>query len=143
MPPDGSDPSTWFNIPVRPLGSTPRFIDPFVKYGGDGARIRVIFPDRGLLNRLNPNGLYVMATSAGNDGEKQLSPFLLGPCRLYGDTTSKTMENAWQYSKVYRHHVGTDGEPTPEYFEWARNGFAASEAVRHPMGKEAKAAFYW
>ena len=141
MTPPGTDPSTWFNIPPRPPAT---FCDPFLKYGGKDARIRVIFPVPKKLQS-NPNGLYVFPTSRGKEGEKQLSPFNLGPCRLYGSLRAKRMENAWQYSKVWPRHVGEDGEPTAEYFEWARKGWSSWKAERYPMGKAADrtAAFHW
>lgn len=126
-----TDPATWFE-----------FEDHFWRYGGKDARLRIIPVVRKNLQS-NPNGLYVNATSSGNDGEKQLSPFFLGPCRLYGDTTAKRMENAWQFSKVYPQHVGSDGRPTAQYFAWASAGWASSEPQRHPMGKEARDAFHW
>jgi hypothetical protein len=34
--------------------------------------------------------------------------------------------------------VGEDGFPTPEYFEWAKEGWANPKANRFPMGKGAK-----
>lgn len=131
--------SAWFDVgtPAR------RFADPFVNYGGNDAWLRVIFPDTRKLKTRNPNGLYVFPVSRGKEGEKQLSPMRLGPCRLYGSLTAKKMENAWQFSKVYPQHVGTDGEPTSEYFQWARKGWSSWKAERHPMGEGAKAVFHW
>lgn len=131
MTPPDTNASTWFE-----------FEDPFWKYGGKKARLRVIPVVRKNLQS-NPNGHYVNCTSSGKEGEKQLSPFFPGPCQLYGSLTAKRMENAWQYSKVYRQHVDADGEPTAEYFEWARRGWSSWEAKRHPMGRDAKAAFHW
>jgi hypothetical protein len=46
-------------------------------------------------------------------------------------------------SKVYLEHVGADGGPSTEYFEWARKGFSSWKAERHSMGRDARAAFYW
>lgn len=73
---------------------------------------------------------------------RELSPFNLGPVEttlhLVYDTMpreSLNMENAWQFSKVYKKHVGPDGWPTPEYFEWAAAGFNDPVARRFPMGK--------
>lgn len=139
MIPPGTDPATWFNIPSRPPAP---FRDRFVNYGGKDARLRVIPVVRKNLQS-NPNGLYVNCTSSGNEDEKQLSPFYLGPCRLFGKTRAKKMENAWQFSKVYPQHVGADGGPSTEYFEWAGKGFSSWKAERHPMGRDARAAFYW
>ncbi len=47
------------------------------------------------------------------------------------------MENAWQFAKVYSKHVDAEGDPTDEYWEWARRGWADSFAHRYPMGKGA------
>ena len=135
---DGSDPSTWFDTgqPARKL------VNPILAFGGRGARIRVI-PVVRKKDQSDPNGLYVFCCIRGNEDERTLSPMYLGPCRLYGNFTSRKMESAWQYSKVYPQHVGADGGPTAEYFAWAKTGWAASVAARHPMGKDARAAFHW
>ena len=75
---------------------------------------------------------------------QQLSPFYLRNIPMYGGIVSSNMENAWQYSKVYAEHVGEDGEPTDEYFEWAKKGWASWKADRYPMGKGRKPEFsYW
>lgn len=129
-----TDASQWIDYGKPP--------EAFSNYGGNDARLRVI-PVVRKNRQSNPNGVYVNVTSSGNEDEKQLSPLFLGPCRLYGDATAKTMENAWQFSKVYPQHVGTDGQPTAEYFEWTKQGWSAWRAERYPMGKGAKAAFHW
>ena len=117
-----TDAATWFE-----------FEDHFWRHGGKGARLRVIPVVRKNVQS-NPNGFYVNATSSGNEDEKQLSPLFLGPCRLYGPHAAKRMEKAWQFSKVYPQHVGADGAPTAQYFEWASVGWASSEAQRHRYG---------
>lgn len=82
-------------------------------------------------------------TSHSTTITKQLSPFFLGPCKLYGNYYSKTVENAWQYAKVYRQYA-TDGEPNLDYFKWASKGWSSSYAVRYPMGKKARPMYsYW
>lgn len=95
--------------------------------------------------QIDPQGCFINCTSLGNTYQigHDLSPMFLGPCKLYGGHVSQTVENAWQYSKVYPKHVGSDGNPTPEYFEWAHDGWAQSRGCRHPMGKDAKASYYW
>lgn len=70
-------------------------------------------------------------TSRG-DEYRALSPFLLGPVPLYAGYWSRTMENAWQYAKVYPEH--TYGN----YWPWAFTGWNDPRAVRYPMGKGAK-----
>jgi hypothetical protein len=138
MTPDGSDPATWFNFgtPAR------NPVNPMWAYGGKDAQIRVTRP-LWKKDQTDPNGLYVFPSIRSKENDRQLSPMLLGSCRLYGNFTAKKMENAWQYSKVYPQHVGADGEPTAEYFQWARKGFSLWKAERHPMGDKARAAFYW
>lgn len=70
-----------------------------------------------------------------------LSPFNLGPCKLYdgaGVSHAKNVENLWQYCKLYACHADERGEPTDAYWRWARAGWSAERAVRYPMGKGAK-----
>lgn len=107
------------------------------------AKIIVIGPkDR---NRA-PKGATVINTtskSATNIGS-QLSPFLLGPCKLWGNLSAKNMENGWQYSKVYSQH--TDGKKIdmPNWLSWAKAGWKNPKAVRYPMGRGAAPEFsYW
>lgn len=74
---------------------------------------------------------------------RQLSPFLLGPCKLWGEYISQNMENGWQYSKVYR-IFDEDDEPNVRWYKWAREGWANPKAVRYPMGRGAKPEYsFW
>lgn len=82
------------------------------------------------------NIIYTVSTS--KNWSKGLSPFFLGPVKLYGDYVSQTVENAWQYTKVYYSQIDIEGEPTEEYWKWAKEGWANPKAVRYPMGKGAK-----
>lgn len=77
----------------------------------------------------------INTTSRSKNWSRGLSPFFLGPVKLYGKYVSKNVENGWQYSKVYSEHVGKNGMPTDEYFEWAQNGWREKRANRYPMGK--------
>lgn len=73
-----------------------------------------------------------------------LSPFFLGPVPLYKNYISKNVENGWQYAKVYKQHIDTNGNPTEQYFEWAKTGWENSFAMRYPMGKGARPEYsYW
>jgi hypothetical protein len=74
---------------------------------------------------------------------RALSPFVAGPVWLYGDEYAKNVENAWQFSKVYAKHTDDNGDPTPEYFAWARQGWADGYAHRFPMGKGAVPEYCW
>ena len=70
-------------------------------------------------------------TTHGTDW-RALSPMLLGPVPLYDQHTSRTMENAWQYAKVY------PGYDSLAYWPWALAGWDNLRAVRYPLGKGAK-----
>lgn len=77
-------------------------------------------------------------SSARSNWETDLSPFYLGPCDLYHKFVAKRMENAWQFAKVYAKHVGEDGNPTSDYWQWAVAGWTDEKAHRYPMGRGAK-----
>jgi hypothetical protein len=65
---------------------------------------------------------------------RPLSPMLLGPVPMYGGLWSRTMENAWQYSKAYPQHASGQ----LDWQRWARDGWDNPRGVRYPMGKGAK-----
>lgn len=90
-----------------------------------------------------PIGERVFVTSGSQDGNRTLSPFLLGPVPV-GTTLcwSQNVENAWQFSKVYPEH-DAGGYPTKEWFTWAQAGWNANWAKRYPMGKGAVPAYTW
>lgn len=94
-----------------------------------------------------PEGITTIdTTSRSNIWSRGLSPFFLGPVDLYGNYTSKNVENGWQFSKVYGHlnHLDFDLNPTKYYFEWAEKGWNDSFAHRYPMGHGIKPEFsYW
>ena len=85
----------------------------------------------------------VDVTTRSKDFGRRLSPMLLGPVNLPGGTSSLNVENAWQYSKVYPIHADGDGNPTENYFKWARQGFNKKWADRYPMGKGARPLYSW
>ena len=87
---------------------------------------------------LPDDSVLVYTVSRATDWNRGLSPFFLGPCKLYGGYKSLTVENAHQYCKVYKCHTDADGNPTGEYWKWAKAGWANPRAVRYPMGKGAK-----
>jgi hypothetical protein len=140
VPPEKLKPHEWFE-PIEPEAqpTTPAAPTP---PSGPSVKVIRLLP---LAQQTDPLARYINCTSSEDDwGKKRdLSPFYLGPCKLYGGHTSRTMENAWQYSKVFAEHVGDDGLPTAAYFEWAEEGWNRPRAERYPMGKGAKAEFHW
>jgi len=76
----------------------------------------------------------VDTTSHSGDWSRGLSPFYLGPIKLYGEESAQVFENAYQYCKLYPIHA-RDGEPGEEYYKWARAGWANATANRRPMGR--------
>lgn len=86
----------------------------------------------------------INTTSRSTTWSKNLSPFYVGPCKLYGSYKSINLENAWQFSKVYYNHVDVNQNPTPDYFAWAEKGWGDIRAHRYPMGKGAIPLYsYW
>lgn len=71
-----------------------------------------------------------------------LSPFLIGPVKLYAGLVAQNVENAWQYSKCYKEHI-PHGQPAGIYFQWAGQGWRDKRAHRYPMGKGAKPEYSW
>jgi hypothetical protein len=85
-------------------------------------------------------------SNAQTGWERDLSPFILGPVKLYGGLISQNVENAWQYSKVYKQHIGDNGLelPNEEWHRWAKEGFQDHVAHRYPMGRGAKPEYsFW
>lgn len=87
--------------------------------------------------RLNGTLIEIDCTSHAKDLMKQLSPFRLGPCKLKDGRISKNMENAWQFSKVYKEHIGRYSNVKKTWLEWSNRGFSSTFAERYPMGKGA------
>jgi len=86
----------------------------------------------------------INTTSRSNNWSKEFSPFTLGPVTLYGGYCAKNVENAWQFSKVYKEHTDANGEPTKDYFNWAKKGWGDTYAHRYPMGKGSVPLYsYW
>lgn len=97
--------------------------------------IRIIGPkDKEVADVIN-------TTSRSKNWSRGLSPFFVGPVKLYGGYEAKNVENAWQFGKVHPVHLDVDGNVLPEYFEWARKGWEDPVAHRYPMGRWARPAF--
>ena len=104
--------------------------------------VRVIGPK----DSTRPDEVVINTTSRSTTWSRGLSPFFIGPIPLYEGATSShahNMENAWQFSKVYPWQVDHEGNPTPSYFTWAKEGWENTRAVRYPMGKGVKPSFSW
>lgn len=101
--------------------------------------IKIIRPDF----KLNKDDLVIDTTSRSNNWSAGLSPFFLGPVKLYDSFTSQTMESGWQYSKLYPEFANDNNEPLPSYFEWALEGWSNPRAERYPMGKNSKPLGTW
>jgi hypothetical protein len=99
--------------------------------------IRVVGPrESGMYMPDDPT--FVNTTSRSKDWGRGLSPFLNGPCPLYPGAPAPqafNVENAWQYSKVYKQHTDKNGDPSEEWYRWAKIGFLTRQAKRYPMGK--------
>jgi hypothetical protein len=92
----------------------------------------------------NDSTIVIDVTSRSNSWSKELSPFLLRNIPLYNGKIAKNMENAWQYSKVYKEMTDAQGNPNEKYYEWANQGWSEQRGNRYPMGKGAVPLYsYW
>lgn len=94
-------------------------------------------------DKIPTDALVINVTSHATNSCKLFSPMLLGPVKLPDGRISKTMENAWQFSKVYKEHVDDLELPTEEWYKWSTNGFNQKYASRYPMGKGTKPLYSW
>lgn len=94
-----------------------------------------VIPPGQAFSRADDPRFYADVTTHGSEF-RALSPMLLGPVPLYAGMCSRTMENAWQYAKVYPGY-----ESAAAYWPWARAGWDNPRAVRYPMGKGAKPSY--
>lgn len=98
--------------------------------------------DQAKRKRMGPK--VINTTSHAPGWSRQFSPFHLGPVTLYEPHKATNVENGWQYAKVYEDHVDGSGEPTEDYWAWAKEGWSNRRAVRYPMGKGAVPLYsYW
>ncbi len=83
------------------------------------------------------DAVVVDTTSNTSKDWKGLSPFILyaPPARIF--------ENLWQFSKVYKQHVGEGGKPNEAWYRWRANGLMDTKAHRYPMGKGAVPEYTW
>jgi hypothetical protein len=91
-------------------------------------------PPRDEAKALQQGAIVINVTSHSTDFGRSLSPFFLGPVTLPNGQTSKNVENAWQFSKVFPEHV-KNNKVTPAYWDWAKKGWADTYAHRRPMGR--------
>lgn len=105
--------------------------------------VRVI----GYKDSFAPDELIINTTSRSSEAwSKGLSPFYLGPIPLYEGAVCEqatNLENAWQFAKVYPVHLTADGNPSEEYFAWAKTGWSDPRGHRYPMGKKKAPAYSW
>lgn len=95
--------------------------------------IRIIGPK----DKTDKNEIVINTTSCSKTWSRGLSPFYLGPCKLYGNKIANNVENGWQFAKVYPEHVDENGDPNKAYWRWAYAGWQDKRAQRYPMGKGA------
>lgn len=95
--------------------------------------IRIIGPR----DKRDPRVINTTSHAQGN-WSLGLSPFVLGPVKLYNNFTALLFENAWQHAKLYAEHADPAGMPTAQYWTWARAGWNSRSPHRYPMGKGRK-----
>ena len=139
-----STPIIYPGVMLAPAPHPPRATNVLTVPASEETRLRVF-----ALRRPKPPGYVLVNTTSRSTSEvwRGLSPFLLGPVEVQtprGAFMAANVENAWQYSKVYRvgptgaPFVDTAGAPTDAYYAWARAGWANPRPVRFPIGRGAR-----
>lgn len=96
----------------------------------------------GYRDKVPDDAIVIETTSRAVTWSRGLSPFYLGPVEVVVGIEAKNVENAWQFSKVYKQHIDENGKvKIKEYLEWATKGWNDTYAHRYPMGKGAKPEF--
>jgi hypothetical protein len=71
-----------------------------------------------------------------------LSPEHLGPVNLYACYKAATVENGYQYTKVFNENIGALGLPTKEYIDWAEKGWKSTK-VDEILKEKEPLFYYW
>ncbi len=95
------------------------------------------------LTKFGDDAIVIDCTSNSQSFAKWLSPFYVGPCELYDGYIAHSVENGYQFSKLYFQHADTNGYPTNAYFEWAIKGWNTKHPIKFPMGAWNKPLHYW
>lgn len=74
-------------------------------------------------------------TSWSKEWTRCLSPYFLGPVEVAPGIWAKSIENGFQYSKLYPDFAKND-EPLPEWWFWAQAGWRNPRPIHHPFGKK-------
>jgi hypothetical protein len=85
-------------------------------------------------HEIPPNSIVIDVTSNSKTDGKWLSPFFLGRMELYDGYTATSIENGYQFAKLYFEHADTDHNPTPAYWKWAQEGWNNPKPIKHPLG---------
>lgn len=112
--------------------------------------VRVVAKRKAVESQLDFKGEYTLIDCTSHNSDKffaqGLSPFWLGRdggCICYDGLKAWNMENAWQYSKVYKQHTDKSGNPTKDYFKWRDKGWNKKTADRYPQGRGAIPEYSW
>jgi hypothetical protein len=92
---------------------------------------------------LPEDSIVIDTTSRSGNWTRGFSPFIIPGGYLYDNYYAKSVENAWQASKVFPQFVDENNNPTPEYFAWAKNIWTSSYAFRYPMDRSLKPLYSW
>lgn len=93
---------------------------------------------------LPKDAIIIDITSNSKTDGKWLSPFFLGPTKLYDGYIAKNIENAYQFSKIYSEYVDIDNNPTSSYWDWAQQGWTNPKPIKYPLGAWVKHLYhYW
>jgi hypothetical protein len=94
-------------------------------------------------HKIPENAFSIDVTSRSTTWGKHLSPFNLGPVKLYDDYWAYNVENAYQYCGLFAEYATVDIVPAQHYWPWAQAGWQNIKPKKYPMGPWSKPLGYW
>lgn len=86
-------------------------------------------------HKIPPDALSFNVTSWSKEWTRNLSPYFLGPVEVAAGIQATSIENAFQFSKLYAPYA-VDGKPGAQWFKWAKQGWSDPQPIHYPMRKK-------
>ncbi len=86
------------------------------------------------LTKYATDAIVIDTTSNSRTDGKWFSPFFLGPVACYDGYIATSIENSYQFAKLYSEYMDQNGDPLPSYWEWAQRGWSNPKPIKHPLG---------
>jgi len=86
------------------------------------------------LSKYPEDAIVIDCTSNSRSDGKWFSPFFLGKMPLYDGYVATSIENGYQFARLFPTYADENGDPLPAYWEWAQKGWQNPKPIKYPMG---------